>query len=324
MIEIKTDFDLNALRILVALDTTRHVSRAAESLDMSQSGFSTALARLRLRLGDELFVRVPGGMEPTARARDIVEAAREVLSKVESRILEQPVFEPATAKVEFHLSMADVAEIVFMPALLQHLQQRAPQASVHCTSYGADLLRDRLATGKADLAMGYFPDLEAAGFYQQRLYTHTFACMLRKKHPALREGVSKAQYQGLGHAVVASPARSNQVLEQALERHRIQRRIVVSTSHHLALAAMIAATDLIATVPLATAQHFHQLGLVDIAPLPFRPPVFTVNQYWHKRVNQEPRHAWLREQMSTLFSPSRDTWLATEQELYGNIRPRGM
>lgn len=324
MNEIKSDFDLNALRLLVALDATRNVSRAAESLGMSQSGFSTALARLRQRLGDDLFVRVPGGMEPTARAQDIVEAAADVLSRLEGCLLEQPVFQPRSAQVGFQLAMADLAEVVFMPRLMAHLQREAPGVSVHCHAHGAELLRERLTAGKIDLALGYFPDLEAAGFFQQRLYNHTFACMVRKGHPVLAEGLNKANYQALGHAVVASPARSNQLMDQALERQRIRRRVAFSTSHHLSLAATIETTDLIATVPMATAHHFQRLGVVEVVALPFRPPVFSVNQYWHKRVNQEPRHAWLREQISGLFNPTLDVWLSLEQQLYGQIRMRGM
>ncbi len=109
---INNHFDLNSLRVLVALEQTRNVSRAAELLDMSQSGFSTALARLRRRLKDDLFVRIPGGMEPTARAMTMVEAARQVLSQVESTILEKPVFSPKTAQSEFYLALTDIAEIV--------------------------------------------------------------------------------------------------------------------------------------------------------------------------------------------------------------------
>lgn len=322
--EIATEFDLNALRVLVALERARNVSRAADSLGMSQSGFSTSLARLRRKLGDELFVRVPGGMEPTARAHEIVEAASGLLSRLESCINGPQAFQPATAEVGFQLCMADVAELVFMPGLIGHLKKHAPGISIHSQSIGAESLRDRLASGKADLAVGYYPDLETAGFFQQRFYAHTFACMVRKGHPALRGGVSKAAYQELGHAVVANPARSNQALEQALERQGIRRRVVLSTSHHLSLATSIAASDLVATVPLATAHHFKQIGLVEIAPLPIRPPVFSVSQYWHKRAHQDPKHVWLREQLALLFNPSTDAWQQTEQDLYGHIRLRGM
>lgn len=65
--------------------------------------------------------------------------------------------------------------------------------------------------------------------------------------------MTRAAYQSLGHAVVAAPTRSNSLLEDAIERLRIRRRIVLSTPGHLSLPAIIAATDLVASVPPGTA-----------------------------------------------------------------------
>lgn len=319
---INKNFDLNSLRVLVALEETRNVSRAADLLDMSQSGFSTALARLRKRLNDDLFVRIPGGMEPTARAMTMVEAARQVLSQVESSILERPIFSPKTAQSEFHLALTDIAEIVFIPRLLNHLEKEAPGVKIECSSPGQGQLRNMLETGKLDLALGYFPDLEANSFYQQRLYQHTFACMVRKGHPVLSEKFDRDTYRALGHAVVASPARSNDLLERLLERHKIKRRIVVRTPHYLTLPSIISESDLLATVPLAIAEYFARLGVVEVLALPVTPTVFDVQQYWHRRANQDTGHKWIREQMVRLFNNVSDPWVQTERYLYGQIRGR--
>ena len=289
-------------------------------LGMSQSGFSTALARLRKRLREDLFVRTPGGMEPTARTMIMVEAARQVLAQVESTILERPVFSPRTAQAEFHLALTDVAEIVFIPRLLHHLGREAPGVQIECSSIGQGQLRDMLETGQMDLALGYFPDLEANGFYQQRLYQHTFACMVRRKHPVLSGKFDRDAYNALGHAVVSSPARSNDLLERFLERHKIKRRIMVRTPHYLTLPSIISESDLVASVPLAIAEYFARLGVVEILPLPLRPPVFDVQQYWHRRANQDAGHKWLREQMASLFNVESDPWMQMEGALYGDIR----
>jgi len=37
--------------------------------------------------------------------------------------------------------------------------------------------------GEVDLAIGYFPDLVQNTFFQQRLFTHHFACLMRAGHP---------------------------------------------------------------------------------------------------------------------------------------------
>jgi DNA-binding transcriptional LysR family regulator len=317
---IDTKFDLNLLRVLVSLEETRNVSRAADLLGMSQSGFSTALARLRKRLNDDLFVRVPNGMAPTVRALAMVESARQVLSQVENSILEGIVFTAKTAQMEFNLALTDIAEIVFIPRLLNHLEKVAPGIGIKCSSPGQGQLRDMFETGKLDLALGYFPDLEVNGFYQQRLYKHTFACMVRKDHPVLSSKFDLDSYNAFGHAVVASPARSNDLLDRLLERHKIKRRIVVRTPHYLTLPSIISESNLVASVPLAIADYFARLGLVEVLPLPFAPPVFGVQQYWHRRANQDSAHKWLRDQMVSLFNSKSDPWLQTERLLYGRVR----
>jgi len=314
---IETDFDLNLLRVLATLERTRSVTRAAEALDMSQSGFSTALARLRHRFGDALFVRTAGGMEPTPRARRMIETAKQVLHQVQDGILEQPVFEPATARSEFKLTMADVAEIVFMPRLLRHFEEHAPHVRVTCAPLPPEILPAAMESGAVDLALGYFPDLGAQAFFHQRLYTHTYACMMRRGHPLLGARLTEKSYAEAGHAVVSSPARSNMLFEQFLQRRGIERRIVMSTPHHLSLPAIVEETDLLATVPLATGARFAKLGTVELVRLPFKPPSFAVQQNWHRLYHHDPRSQWLRACVAQLFNDATDEWAETEAELYG-------
>lgn len=312
-----TNFDLNLLCVLVTLERTRSVTRAADALGMSQSGFSTALARLRTRFGDALFVRTQSGMEPTPRARQMIETAQGVLLQVQDGILSPPVFDPATARTEFRLAMAAVAETVILPRLLRHLQQHAPHASVSCGLLAPDALPAAMEAGAIDLAIGYFPDLATQAFFQQRLYTHTYACMLRRGHPLAGARMTEKAYVAAGHAVVVSPARSSTLFEQFLQRRGIERRIVLSTPHHLSLPTIIEATDLLSTVPLATGARFAKLGVIALVRLPFKPPSFSVQQHWHRLYQHEPRNAWLRAQVASLFNDATDEWIETEAALYG-------
>ncbi len=313
------DFDLNLLRVLAALDQTRHVGRAAEALGMSQSGFSTALQRLRANLGDDLFVRVGGGMQPTPRARTMVESARHILQQVDTDILGSTAFDASAADQDFRLAMSDVAEVVFVPPLLRHLTTAAPKIRIHVVSTGTIDLREALANGSVDLAIGYLPGLERDAYFRQAMTQHTYACMVRRDHPRARPGqpLDRRTYESLGHAVVANPARSTALLEQALTRHRLHRSIHFSTPHHLSLAAIVSATDLIATVPLGTALDFARSHSVNVLPLPFDPPHFTIHQYWHRRTHRSAAHRWLREQLRTLFNGTTDPYRDEAERLYG-------
>lgn len=319
---IDTTFDLNLLRVLVALSATRNVTQAAHALDMSQSGFSTALARLRQGVGDPLFVRTAAGMSPTPRAEQMIATAQDVLSRVAEGVLQKPEFDPLTARTVFRLAMADVAEIVFLPRLLQHLQQHAPHATVTCASLDTESLKQAMSNGDIDLALGYFPDLDSQSSFQQRLYFHTYACMVRRGHPLAARPITEKSYTEIGHVVVSSPARTNALFEAFLEKRSIRRRIVLETPHHLSLPAIIESTDLMATVPLATGARFVQLGMVELLRLPFTPPSFAVQQHWHSLVHHDARSQWLRKQVAQLFNVDFDEWRELQASLYGrSIRP---
>lgn len=172
-----------------------------------------------------------------------------------------------------------------------------------------------MQSGAVDLALGYFPDLGAQAFFHQRLYTHTYACMLRRGHPLANGGLTERAYSEAGHAAVQSPARSNTLFDQFLRKRGATRNIVLSTVHHLSLPAIIENTDLLATVPLATGARFAAQGSIELVRLPFRPPTFEVQQHWHRLFQRDPRSVWLRAQVAALFNDASDEWLQIEAKL---------
>lgn len=310
-------FDLNLLRVLLALGHTRHVTRAAELLQMSQSGFSTALGRLRRQCDDPLFLRSGAGMVPTPRAEAMLQRAAELLATVQSDVLQAPQFDPLQAGTEFTFAMTDVAEIVILPRLMQHLGTVAPhtRASTHPLRDGE--LQEAMAAGQVDLAIGYFPKITGQDFFQQRLYQHTFACLVRRGHPLDRGRLTMDAYRELGHVIVTTPSRSAGLFQETLDDMGLERKVVLRTPHYLSLPSIVEATDLIATVPLAAGVRFAERADVTLVPLPFPPKVFLVQQHWHRRFQNDPRHRWLREQVALLFNDASDLWRGTEEALYG-------
>ena len=117
--------------------------------------------------------------------------------------------------------------------------------------------------------------------------------------------------------MVASPARSGRLFDTWLHRQNIERRIVLRTPHHLSLPVIVESTDLIATVPLAVGVRFAETNALDLMPLPFKPPMFNVEQHWHRRLQSDARHRWLRQQIASLFNDSSDDWAPVERRMYG-------
>lgn len=63
--------DLNLLTVFDAVMQEQNVTRAAQSLGMSQPAVSNAVARLKLMFDDELFFRSGRGIQPTIRAKQL-------------------------------------------------------------------------------------------------------------------------------------------------------------------------------------------------------------------------------------------------------------
>ncbi|KEH15204.1 LysR family transcriptional regulator, partial [Medicago truncatula] len=95
--------DLNLLRAFSVLMEEQNVSRAAERLYIGQPGLSSALRRLREALGDELFVRVGRGLQPTPRALAIAPEIAHALATIERAVQPPDAFDPATWHGEFRI-----------------------------------------------------------------------------------------------------------------------------------------------------------------------------------------------------------------------------
>jgi DNA-binding transcriptional LysR family regulator len=288
-------FDLNQLRVIAALAQTRHVTQAASLLGMSQSGFSTALARLRRQLGDALFVRTPEGMEPTPHAELLIEEVGALLAAVESKIRVGVSFDPREASTEFRMAMSDISEMALLPGLLSALRREAPLCAIRTLSLPPHAMASGLESGQIDLALGYIPDLKSAGMFQQQLFTHGFNCLLRADHPIRARKLTRQQYEQLEHVVVLTPIRSQDLVERVIAQRRIHRRIALQTPHFMSLPFIIAGTDLCATVPAAVGSSEAASGAIRMVEPPFPTPRFAVKQYWHRRFNADQRSRWLRD-----------------------------
>ena len=92
------ELDLNLLVVFHQLTLERRVSRVAENLGVTQPAISNALAKLRRRFGDELFLRTPRGMEPTPFAEQLAAPVGEALALLHGGLNRRSHFDPPTAQ----------------------------------------------------------------------------------------------------------------------------------------------------------------------------------------------------------------------------------
>jgi len=308
---IMNKVDLNLFPILLALYDELSVSRAAQALGMSQPAVSMALRKMRGTFNDPLFVRAPRGITPTPRTHALVAAVRPLVTQVQSGVLAEERFNPSVSTRPFTFALSDVGEMVFLPRILEQMRSQAPHSGIRSVSMPPEQTALGLEKGEIDLAVGYFPDLVRQSFFQQRLFTHEFACLMRAGHPLRAKRLTLETFLAMEHAVVRAEGRSQEIFERYLERRKIRRKVVLLTPHFLSLPMVIARSDLVTTVPHALALYFSRLSpeLVIVRP-PFDIAGFDLKQHWHHKFHNDSRNQWIRKQIAQLFNDESDEWSA--------------
>lgn len=286
------DVDLNLLVSLSALLEERHVTKAARRVGLTQPAMSHALARLRGLLGDELLVRAPSGLVPTARAQALLPQLAEALAAVQSVLA--PPQPPAlkALKRSFSLGLVDYSEQVLLPRLCQVLQDEAPWVQVICRQRFTDAVA-ALATGGLDLWLGVSPPV-VPELYVQGVLTETYLCAVRRGHPLAKRKVTLKEFAQARHVQIAPGETEGGPLDTALAERGLTRHVSVRLPHFLVAPQLLRSTDLVLTAParlILGAQRTERLHVFE-PPLPLGG--FTLVQAWHARTHADPTHQWLR------------------------------
>jgi len=297
-------FDLNLLRVLAAIHRTRSVTAAGKALSLSQSATSNALARLRHFFDDELFVRSPGGLQPTRLCERLAPAVLAQLRSLEETVTGKEEFDPANSAIDWKLSLSDLGEMLFLPTLAAALRADAPRARLANISVAAADVAAALEMREIDFAVGILQPRHR-GVHAELLFREQYVAITsRQWRPATgRAGRSLSPAQlARASLVVASPtATFHSSVEQMLARMKLADRIVLRARHFGALPELAQTTDLLAIVPDAYAKSLGQrfdLKVWQLAAAPF----YDVRLCWHASAARDPGHQWMRALMHRLFA----------------------
>lgn len=294
--------DPKLLRLLDLLHRTHSVTQAAALLGQSQPTLSIWLATLRRRLGDPLFVRTPAGMMPTPRAQALIGPVREALEALQRLSTRDAPFEPASAERSFRMCMTDASHITLLPPLLAHVRALAPRVKLVAARID-EHTATALQSGEADLALGYTPWLEA-GFYQQALYAQDWVCLANARHARIRKTLTRRVYEAAGHVGITGGT-GGELLTNALKRARVERKVMLELPGFLGLGAIVASTDLIATLPRQIGEALAASAGLTVHASPIAIAPFTVQQHWHARAHHDGANRWLRSVCEGLFQRRR-------------------
>jgi DNA-binding transcriptional LysR family regulator len=298
--------DLNLLVLFEAVMQERHVGRAAERLHLTPSAVSHGLNRLRALLGDPLFVKVPRGVTPTARAIAIDPLVRPILAQMRALLATAAPFDPARSTRRFVVAAPDGVAAVFLPALLDRLSASAPGIGLGVRNLLPRRdepvperawrdVHDALDTGEVDIAVVPHDHLPAR-FATRPLGEERFVIALRNGHPAAA-GLSLSAYADARHLVVSQSGDPFGFVDTALAGHGLTRRVALTVPNFMGALPVLAGTDMVAALPERfLALHGARFGLVAVAP-PLSVPGFRLTLVAPRAALGDAGLAWMFAQV---------------------------
>jgi DNA-binding transcriptional LysR family regulator len=304
--------DLNLLRVFDAVMEERSVLRAGQRICLSQSAVSHALARLRVILEDELFLRTATGMQPTARALAMGPLIRQAGKSLEAAVA-LPKFEPRSSTRRFTIAVSDFVTMVILPKLLGLLGREAPLVDLVIKPDCRIGLTEQLDLGQIDAAIGTFSDVPAR-FRSSSLFAYDDVLIASSSREL--GDLSPEKLSSLSIAVVAPHGEHDGVVDgfvferglarrsEMYDRPALERafcgskgapRIAVSLPHFLALSSLLDNTDLAAIVPRQLAKWLARTHRLSAHELPYRTALVDVSVLWHERNTGDAPQDWLRE-----------------------------
>lgn len=296
--------DLNLLVVFDALMAERHVSRAAEHNGLSQPAMSKALNRLRHLLDDQLFERRGGHMQPTARAMELAGPIHSALSDISRTLTRPATLDARRITATLRIATIDLYQTTLLPALVADLQTEAPGIDVQFRSLERRRLHDQLAAGELDLAIAPplpgVRDLRAEPLWKDHLVT------LIAAHSPLSEPLTIETFAQAGHVVdaghvdVAPDGNGVSVVDSVLAARGLRRRIVVTLPTSAGTPFVVAATNLIATLPSRVVKDLAIGPKLRVVPAPLPHIEVSPHLIWHARTHNSPLRAWLRGRITSL------------------------
>jgi len=293
------DVDLNLLRLFDAVYRLRSISRAADAVRLSQPAASQALTRLRLVLGDALFVRASGGVRPTPRAERLAGVVQAALGSIEEALNEGERFDPKQSRMTLKLHLSDIGEARLLPHLMASLHREAPGVRVQTYPLPHGEIPAALDSGTLDFAMGFLPSVR--GTQKMELLHDRYAVLLRAGHPMIASGKNRRRslhdLKQLEYVAVRSHSETLRILQQL----DLEDRVKLTSAHFLALPAIVKETDLGVVMPHDIARGFVAADGYAVLEVRLPQSEFTVSVHWSKRFHSDPANRWMRELMIRLF-----------------------
>ena len=287
--------DINLYPLFIAIYEQRSISKAAKILCITQSAASHALQRLRQHLKDDLFVRVSNQMLATPFAEQIYPVIKNALILIQSISMQKQSFDPnsiQTLKVAVH----DEIEPIIFPKLVEHFQKLNLIIQFSSIKLDRKTIITDLATQQIDFVIDLEQNLGEKIQFNKLAQDQFVVCTQQKM-------MDEAIYLVSPHIGVSSRRTGVLVEDIYLNRQQFSRQIFLRCQHYsTALQILTQEPQLILTIPKNILAHLRLAQNLNIFDVPVDLPYINMGMYWHKDLQLNLRHQFLRSEIFKIFA----------------------
>lgn len=296
--------DLNLLVVLQQLLETRHVTRAAEMLHMSQPAVSRALQRLRVTFDDPLLVRTTQGYDLSARAEELFPRLQELLAGL-TKLIAESEFNPAEAEDVVRVYGLDLEVACFVSPLIQILRREAPRMRMEVRTEPRDHF-DLLEQGDVHFCLTGMTPKNSEDQYRRLLISQTNSvCVMSADHPLADSDLSLEDYLTASHGLVSITGRGPGLIDDRLAALGQKRHLMLRLSNFMTVADFCEDTDLLFVLPEVVAKRVALGRNIVLKPVPeeLRSSGINFYLYWHERYHRDPMCIWIRQKIMQHLQP---------------------
>jgi DNA-binding transcriptional LysR family regulator len=288
--------DLNLLVALRAILRERNVTKAGQSVHITQSAMSGILGRLRDFFDDPLIVPVGRKMELTPLAQSLLDPVSDLLLRIDATITARPEFVPASTRRHFSLVASDYVISVLLIELIQRVQRAAPGVTLEILP-PSEFVSAELESGDVDFVV--MPDTFAAQEQSSHvLFSDTYSIVVAADNSEIGESMSFEEYLNCGHVAYQAGRSGPPLFDHWFDKEfGTVRRVEVAVHSFQLLPRLLSGTGRIATVHTRLARQFLERLPIRLLPMPFAVPDIRMVLQWHKYRDLDPGSRWLRDQI---------------------------
>ncbi|MFA0409210.1 LysR family transcriptional regulator [Vibrio splendidus] len=301
--DLFSSLDLNLLRTFLIVYQEQNTRKAAERLFVSQPAVSQALQKLRHHFNDDLFVKVHGGLQPTAFSEQLTNEIKPFMDGLSVAINTSNTFDPKEIDYTLKIALSPIVLSCLSGSLFKMIREQAPNANLELVSWTNASVSD-IQKGEVLMGISYLGSKTSKEVYTKKLIELTGRIFVRKGHPLKQEIVTPYDVAGYDIASLVTPGwnDNHSLASDILTDLSVEHNVGFRSELIMAVIDVIQHTDMyMPHSNLFLVDNYPTLRGIDVV-IDGEPPKTPVYCHLHIKNRNSPITNWLFELIQKALS----------------------